>query len=92
LRPSCSRPPPTPTCRRRALLDPSPHPDLTWLRPPGASTWSGRARVRDPRLESEPGGGRPCVFVIEEAEDLRDEGQNALLKTLEEPAPFAHLI
>ena len=32
------------------------------------------------------------VFVIEEAEDLRDESQNALLKTLEEPAPFAHLI
>ena len=22
--------------RRRALLDPSPHPDLAWLRPPGA--------------------------------------------------------
>jgi DNA polymerase-3 subunit delta' len=32
------------------------------------------------------------VFVIEEAEALRDESQNALLKTLEEPAPFAHLI
>ena len=30
--------------------------------------------------------------MIEEAEDLRDESQNALLKTLEEPAPFAHLI
>ena len=32
------------------------------------------------------------MFVIEEAEALRDESQNALLKTLEEPAPFAHLI
>jgi DNA polymerase-3 subunit delta' len=32
------------------------------------------------------------VFVIEEAEALRDESQNALLKTLEEPAPFSHLI
>jgi DNA polymerase-3 subunit delta' len=32
------------------------------------------------------------VFVIEEAEGLRDESQNALLKTLEEPAPFAHMI
>jgi len=39
-----------------------------------------------------PVEGRRRVFVIEEAEDLRDESQNALLKTLEEPAPFAHLI
>jgi DNA polymerase-3 subunit delta' len=39
-----------------------------------------------------PAEGRRRVFVIEEAEDLRDESQNALLKTLEEPAPFAHLI
>ena len=39
-----------------------------------------------------PAEGERRVFVIEEAEDLRDESQNALLKTLEEPAPFAHLI
>ena len=39
-----------------------------------------------------PAEGEQRVFVIEEAEDLRDESQNALLKTLEEPAPFAHLI
>ena len=39
-----------------------------------------------------PSEGEHRVFVIEEAEDLRDESQNALLKTLEEPAPFAHLI
>jgi DNA polymerase-3 subunit delta' len=32
------------------------------------------------------------VFVIEDAEDLRDESQNALLKTLEEPASFVHLV
>jgi DNA polymerase-3 subunit delta' len=39
-----------------------------------------------------PAEGRRRVFVIEDGEDLRDESQNALLKTLEEPAPFAHLI
>jgi DNA polymerase-3 subunit delta' len=32
------------------------------------------------------------VFVIVEADRMNDESQNALLKTLEEPAPFAHLI
>jgi DNA polymerase-3 subunit delta' len=79
--------------RRRALLDPSPHPDLAWLRPPGAQHLVEDVResvIRASSLSPAEGGRR--VFVIEEAEDLRDESQNALLKTLEEPAPFAHLI
>jgi DNA polymerase-3 subunit delta' len=79
--------------RRRVLLDPSPHPDLAWLRPPGAQHLVEDVResvIRASSLSPAEGGRR--VFVIEEAEDLRDESQNALLKTLEEPAPFAHLI
>jgi DNA polymerase III subunit delta' len=79
--------------RRRALLDPSPHPDLVWLRPPGAQHLVEEVRESVIRASSlSPVEGRRRVFVIEEAEDLRDESQNALLKTLEEPAPFAHLI
>jgi DNA polymerase III subunit delta' len=79
--------------RRRALLDPSPHPDLVWLRPPGAQHLVEDVRESVIRASSlSPVEGRRRVFVIEEAEDLRDESQNALLKTLEEPAPFAHLI
>jgi DNA polymerase-3 subunit delta' len=79
--------------RRRVLLDPSPHPDLAWLRPPGAQHLVDDVRESVIRASSlSPAEGRRRVFVIEEAEDLRDESQNALLKTLEEPAPFAHLI
>ena len=79
--------------RRRALLDPSPHPDLVWLRPPGAQHLVEDVRESVIRASSlSPAEGERRVFVIEEAEDLRDESQNALLKTLEEPAPFAHLI
>jgi DNA polymerase III subunit delta' len=79
--------------RRRALMDPSPHPDLVWLRPPGAQHLVEDVRESVIRASSlSPAEGRRRVFVIEEAEDLRDESQNALLKTLEEPAPFAHLI
>jgi DNA polymerase-3 subunit delta' len=79
--------------RRRALLDPSPHPDLVWLRPPGAQHLVEDVREQVIRASSlSPAEGGRRVFVIEEAEDLRDESQNALLKTLEEPAPFAHLI
>ena len=79
--------------RRRALLDPSPHPDLIWLRPPGAQHLVDEIRESVIRAASlSPAEGERRVFVIEEAEALRDESQNALLKTLEEPAPFAHLI
>ena len=79
--------------RRRSLLDPSPHPDLVWLRPPGAQHLVEDVREQVIRAASlSPAEGTRRVFVIEEAEDLRDESQNALLKTLEEPAPFAHLI
>jgi DNA polymerase-3 subunit delta' len=79
--------------RRRALLDPSPHPDLVWLRPPGAQHLVEDVRESVIRASAlSPAEGARRVFVIEEAEDLRDESQNALLKTLEEPAPFAHLI
>jgi DNA polymerase-3 subunit delta' len=79
--------------RRRAMLDLSPHPDLVWLRPPGAQHLVEDVRESVIRAASlSPAEGDRRVFVIEEAEDLRDESQNALLKTLEEPAPFAHLI
>jgi DNA polymerase-3 subunit delta' len=79
--------------RRRALLDPSPHPDLVWLRPPGAQHLVEDVREMVIRAASlRPVEGERRVFVIEEAEALRDESQNALLKTLEEPAPFAHVL
>jgi DNA polymerase-3 subunit delta' len=79
--------------RRRALLDPSPHPDLVWLRPPGAQHLVDDVREGVIRAASlSPAEGERRVFVIEEAEALRDESQNALLKTLEEPAPFSHLV
>ena len=79
--------------RRRARIDPSPHPDLVWMRPPGAQHLVDDVREMVIRAASlRPIEGERRVFVIEEAEALRDESQNALLKTLEEPAPFAHLI
>src|SRR3954451_10819667 len=79
--------------RRRGPLDPAPPPALPCLRPPGPQPLVEDVResvIRASSLSPAEGGRR--VFVIEEAEDLRDESQNALLKTLEEPAPFAHLI
>ena len=79
--------------RRRALLDPSPHPDLVWIAPRGAQHLVEEVReqvIRAAVYRPFEGGRR--VFVIEAAEAMRDESQNALLKTLEEPPDFAHLI
>jgi DNA polymerase-3 subunit delta' len=39
-----------------------------------------------------PFEGTSRVFVIEQAEAMREESQNALLKTLEEPPGFDHLL
>jgi DNA polymerase-3 subunit delta' len=79
--------------RRRALIDPSPHPDLVWLAPSGAQHLVEAVRERVIRAASyRPFEGERRVFVVESAEAMRDESQNALLKTLEEPPGFAHLI
>jgi DNA polymerase III subunit delta' len=79
--------------RRRALLDPSPHPDLVWLAPTGAQHMVEEVRERVIRAAAyRPFEGGKRVFVVESAEAMRDESQNALLKTLEEPPDFVHLI
>ena len=78
--------------RRRALLDPSPHPDLVWLVPTGAQHMVEEVRERVIRAAAyRPFEGGKRVFVVEAAESMRDESQNALLKTLEEPPGFVHL-
>jgi len=79
--------------RRRALLNPSPHPDLVWLAPTGAQHMVEEVRERVIRAAAyRPFEGGKRVFVVEAAEAMRDESQNALLKTLEEPPEFVHLI
>ncbi len=79
--------------RRRVLQRPSPHPDLVWLAPRGTQHLVDDVReqvIRAVALRPFEGGRR--MFVIEAAEAMRDESQNALLKTLEEPPAYAHLI
>jgi DNA polymerase III subunit delta' len=79
--------------RRRALLDPSPHPDLVWIAPKGAQHMVEEVREQVIRAAAyRPYEGGKRVFVLEAAEAMRDESQNALLKTLEEPPEFVHLI
>ncbi len=78
--------------RRRALA--GAHPDLTWVRPTGAHVM----RVGDVDEPVVAAAGRTPfessrrVFVLERVETMNDEVANRLLKTLEEPPAFVHLL
>ncbi len=70
------------------------HPDLTWVRPSGAHVM----RVDDVEqpvvlaATRTPFEASRRVFVLERVDTMNDEVANRLLKTLEEPASFVHLI
>jgi DNA polymerase-3 subunit delta' len=70
------------------------HPDLTWVRPSGAHEMLV-ADIDGPVVgaaSKTPFESARRVFVIERAHTLNDEGANRMLKTLEEPAPYVHLV
>jgi DNA polymerase-3 subunit delta' len=79
--------------RRRALADPPAHPDLAWISPPGTQHLVEDVRSRViAAVAYRPFEGEHRVFVVEAAEAMAEESQNALLKTLEDPPPYAHLL
>lgn len=78
--------------RARALS--GAHPDLTWVVPSGAHEIlvSDIAEPVVVAASKTPFESRRRLFVIERVEELGDEAGNRMLKTLEEPARFVHLI
>jgi DNA polymerase-3 subunit delta' len=78
----------------RRRVDHGVHPDLTWVTPSGAAEMLV-GDIDEPVIASAtrtPFEARRRVFVIERAETMNEQAQNKMLKTLEEPASFAHLI
>ncbi len=70
------------------------HPDLTWVTPSGASEVLV-SDIDEPVVAAvtrTPFESSRRVFVIEAAGTMNDQAANRLLKTLEEPPSFAHLI
>ncbi len=78
------------------------HPDLHWLEPdgPGGQIVIGK-RENDPRrgvrdvveeLALAPLEGRVRVAIVERADRMNEEAQNAFLKTLEEPPPDSVIV
>jgi DNA polymerase-3 subunit delta' len=70
------------------------HPDLTWVRPTGAHVM----RVSDVDDAVVAAAGRTPfeavrrVFVLERVDTMNDEVANRMLKTLEEPPAYVHLV
>ncbi|MHB1570471.1 MAG: hypothetical protein ACYCXW_00425 [Solirubrobacteraceae bacterium] len=80
------------SAHRRALS--GAHPDLTWVVPSGAHEILV-SDIDEPVIAAAsrtPFEALRRVFVIERADELGDEAANRMLKTLEEPASFVHLI
>ncbi len=70
------------------------HPDLTWVAPSGAAEMLV-SDVDEPVIAAAtrtPFEARRRVFVIERVDAMNDQAANRMLKTLEEPPPFAHLV
>src|SRR4051812_25901728 len=70
------------------------HPDLTWVTPSGAAEMLV-GDIEEPVIGAAsrtPFEARRRVFVIEGADTMNDQSANKMLKTLEEPTPFAHLV
>jgi DNA polymerase III subunit delta' len=78
----------------RARVASGAHPDLTWVSPSGAHEIlvSDIAEPVISAASKTPFEASRRVFVIERVDELGDEAANRMLKTLEEPAPFVHLI
>ncbi len=70
------------------------HPDLTWVTPSGAAEMLV-ADIEEPVVAAAtrtPFESARRVFVIEGAETMYDQAANRMLKTLEEPPAFTHLL
>ena len=78
----------------RTRVEHGTHPDLTWVAPSGAHEMLV-GDVEEPVVAAAamtPFEASRRVFVLERADTLIEQAANKLLKTLEEPAPFVHLI
>ncbi len=70
------------------------HPDLTWVTPSGAAEMLV-ADIEEPVVAAAsrtPFESARRVFVIEAVDTMNDQAANRMLKTLEEPPSFAHLL
>ncbi|HEY8460437.1 MAG TPA: DNA polymerase III subunit delta' [Blastocatellia bacterium] len=76
-------------CRR---IDAGGYGDVTVIRPDGQFIKIAQTREMAEEVYYRPREGRQRFFIIDEADRLREEAANSLLKTLEEPPPTSTII
>lgn len=76
-------------CRR---IDEGVYGDVTTIQPDGQFIKIAQTRALSEEVYYRPREGRQRFFIIDEADRLRDEAANSLLKTLEEPPQTSTLI
>jgi DNA polymerase-3 subunit delta' len=76
-------------CRR---IDDGAYGDVTVIRPDGQFIKIGQTREMAEEVYYRPREGRQRFFIIDEADRLREEAANSLLKTLEEPPATSTII
>lgn len=76
-------------CRR---IDEGAYGDVTTIQPDGQFIKIAQTRALAEEVYYRPREGRQRFFIIDEADRLRDEAANSMLKTLEEPPPTSTLI
>lgn len=94
---NCQNPPAGPAdscdkCPSCFRIDHESHGDVRTVRPDGTYIKVAQARELSQEIRYRPFEGRQRFFIVDEADRLREEAANALLKTLEEPPPTSNLI
>ena len=79
-------------CRYCRALERGEHPDVARLQRQGREIKIDQVRDATSRLRYDPVLGRSKVLIVLEADRLREEAANALLKTLEEPSSRTHFL
>ncbi|MFM8395254.1 MAG: ATP-binding protein [Acidobacteriota bacterium] len=78
-----------PTCRR---IDEGTYGDVAVVVPDGQFIRIAQTRAMNEEVFYLPREGRQRYFIIDDADRLREESANSLLKTLEEPPPTSTII
>jgi DNA polymerase-3 subunit delta' len=94
---NCQKPPQTnddscdacPVCER---IQTNSYSDVMTIQPDGAYIKIAQTRALTDDVQVRPREGRQRFFLIDEADRLREEAANSLLKTLEEPPPTSTII
>jgi DNA polymerase-3 subunit delta' len=90
--PPCDPPDACGVCRSCRQIETGSHPDVTILEATSGKGETEQVREIESRFIYRPLIGRRKIVILDNADLLRQEGANALLKTIEEPPPDSLII